>query len=246
MGITDRVPLLTGEWRYLILLNYAVDEGILAPHLPAGTELDRWEGRPYVSLVGFMFLNSRAAGVPILTDLAFEEINLRFYVRRKAEEGWRHGVVFVREIVSRPLIGKTANLLYGEHYVIRTTRHHLDLLGGGFQPGGLVQYEWEQDGRWNGLSARAQGKAYPIFEGSHEEFFLESYWGYTKQVGVTTEYRVFHPKWFVWQAGEPRFECHDIAAAYGPEFAEALSGPPTTAMLAEGSPISVYLQHPIH
>ena len=46
---------LTAEWRDLVMLNYEVDPQVLTRRVPAGTELDSWQGRTLVSLVGFRF-----------------------------------------------------------------------------------------------------------------------------------------------------------------------------------------------
>ncbi len=53
---TDRSKVfLTAEWRYLAMFNYEVPPELLAPLVPRGTELDSWQGKVYVSLVGFLF-----------------------------------------------------------------------------------------------------------------------------------------------------------------------------------------------
>ena len=90
-------PFLTAEWRSLAMLNYEIDPAALAPFVPAGTELDQWQGKTYVSMVGFMFLNTRVMGISIPFHANFEEVNLRFYVRRQAPDGTRRGVVFIKE-----------------------------------------------------------------------------------------------------------------------------------------------------
>ena len=36
---------LTAEWRYLAMLNFNVDPGVLRPNLPKGVELDTHGGR---------------------------------------------------------------------------------------------------------------------------------------------------------------------------------------------------------
>jgi uncharacterized protein YqjF (DUF2071 family) len=46
---------LKAEWKNLALFNYEVDAEILEKYLPAGTEIDIWNNKCYVSLVGFMF-----------------------------------------------------------------------------------------------------------------------------------------------------------------------------------------------
>jgi uncharacterized protein len=99
---------LTAEWRYLAMFNYEIDPAVLAPFVPLGTELDVWYGKTYVSLVGFLFQNVRIGGIPIPFHLNFEEVNLRFYVRRKADDGWRRGVVFIKELVPRRAIAFVA------------------------------------------------------------------------------------------------------------------------------------------
>ena len=76
-------PFLTAEWRKLVLLNYNVDPLILKEYVPFGTDLDVWKGKCYVSLVGFMFLNTKVKGIKLPMHINFEEVNLRFYVKRK-------------------------------------------------------------------------------------------------------------------------------------------------------------------
>jgi uncharacterized protein YqjF (DUF2071 family) len=98
--IPDRV-FLTAEWRNLAMLNYEVDQSLLLPFVPSGTTLDQWEGKTYVSLVGFRFLKTRVLGLPVPFHTNFDEVNLRFYVRRRIAGDVRRGVVFIREIVPR-------------------------------------------------------------------------------------------------------------------------------------------------
>ena len=88
---------LTAEWHRLLMLNFPIAPEALQKHVPKGTELDDWEGTTYVSLVAFLFLDTKVKGLAIPFHRDFEEINLRFYVRSRGPEGWRRGVVFVRE-----------------------------------------------------------------------------------------------------------------------------------------------------
>src|SRR4026208_556537 len=94
-------PFLTAEWRRLAMLSFEIDPRVLSPLVPAGTELDEWQGRTFASLVGFLFLDTRVFGLAVPFHRNFEEVNLRFYVRRMASDGLRRGVVFVKEIVPR-------------------------------------------------------------------------------------------------------------------------------------------------
>lgn len=232
-------PFLTAEWRYLAILNYEVDPEVLRPLLPRGTEIDAWRGVTYASVVGFLFLRTRLLGVPVPFHRDFEEVNLRFYVLRKGEEGWRRGVVFVREIVPRRAVAALARWVYGERYVALPMRHVLALRDGAPEPDGEVGYAWRHRGRWNEMRIRTRGRAEPLREGSEEEFVTEHYWGYTAQRdGGCVEYRVEHPRWNVWQASEARFDC-DVAALYGPQFAPLLGTRPRSAFVADGSAVAV-------
>lgn len=230
---------LTAEWRSLAMLNYEIDPAILLPLVPRGTELDQWKGKTFVSEVGFLFLNTRVAGAAIPFHRNFEEINLRFYVRRKAEDGWRRGVVFIKEIVPRLAIAAVARAVYNENYVARRMWHGTDLSEASFTKSGLVEYGWlERSGR-NFLRVRATGRPEPLVVGSEEEFITEHYWGYARQRdGGTVEYRVEHPSWRVWQVGEAEFDC-DVERVYGAQFAEALCAKPSSAFVADGSPVIV-------
>ena len=53
-------------------------------------------------------------------------MNLRFYVRRKSPDGWRRGVVFIRELVPRPAIALIARAFYGENYIAVPMKHEIE------------------------------------------------------------------------------------------------------------------------
>lgn len=219
------------------MLNYVVPPEVLAPFVPAGTELDTWEGKTFASMVGFLFLDTRVLGVAIPGHRNFEEVNLRFYVKRKAEDGWRRGVVFIKEIVPRAAIAGVARLLYGEKYVAMPMRH--SITGDPTRGGMYVMYGWRFRGRWNGIGAVVGGSPKEAAPGSEEEFITEHYWGYSsRRGGGATEYRVDHPRWRVWPLLRPVLDC-DVAALYGSRFAGPLAGEPSSAFLADGSEVAV-------
>lgn len=228
---------LTAEWRQLAMLNFEVDPQVLAPYVPLGTELDAWRGRHLVSVVGFLFLNTRVYGVPIPFHRNFEEVNLRMYVRRQAAEGWRRGVVFIKEIVPRAAIAWTARAIYHEPYVALPMRHQIGQAASGVRS---VGYYWWYGGRENALKLSAAGPARELAPGSEAEFITEHYWGYNRQRdGSTMEYRVEHPRWRVSDAAGASLDC-EVAKLYGERFREYLERPPASALLAEGSPVTVY------
>jgi hypothetical protein len=230
---------LTAEWRYLLMLNYAIEPRFLRAYVPQGVELDDWNGTTYVSMVGFLFQQTRVKGWRIPGHVNFEEVNLRFYVRRQAEEGWRRGVVFIREIVPRPLIATIAKICYEEPYLAMPMRHRIGLENGNLRDGAEVKYEWRHQDHWDSLSASVVGNSQIVAEGSEEEFITEHYWGYTQRKnGGCSEYKVEHPHWTIWRTRDPALRC-DVASLYGEEFAEVLAKP-KSAFVAEGSAVTVY------
>ncbi|MEY2557543.1 MAG: uncharacterized protein QOE34_968 [Verrucomicrobiota bacterium] len=216
------------------MLNFVVDPELLKPLVPAGTELDFHEGQTFLSVVGFLFLDTRVLGLPIPLHRDFEEVNLRFYVRRKSGEDWRRGVAFVRELVPRQAIAMVARMFYGEPYSALPMRHSLEHKEGRV----LAEYQWRRGKRWETLALTASGEPQSSKPGSHEEFITEHYWGYTARRSRLGEYRVEHPRWRLWIAQTTKFEA-DVATLYGPQFVEALAAPPASAFIAEGSHVEV-------
>ena len=229
-------PFLTAQWRCLAIVNFEIDPAVLRPLVPVGTELDCWQGRAFVSVVGFLFVDTRVWGCPVPYHRDFEEVNLRFYVRRRAAEGWRRAVVFVKEIVPRAAIAMTARWLYGENYVALPMRHKVED-GPGTR---TVSYSWWLQQHEHRLEMSVSGASRDVVVGSEEEFITEHYWGYVRRKrGTTTEYRVAHPRWRVRSATSAQFT-GNVAALYGNEFVEPLTAPPTSAFLAEGSEVAVF------
>ncbi len=228
---------LKAEWRHLAMLNFEIDPRRLLSKVPRGTELDAWNGKILVSMVGFRFLDTRVLGLPVPFHRNFEEVNLRFYVRRRGPEGWRRGVVFIREIVPRWAIAAVARWLYNEPYLALPMRHSILERSAHGSP--RVEYDWRHQGRWNRMQAQTTGALQAITPGSEEEFITEHYWGYTAQKdGGALEYQVEHPPWRVWQVQESSLDCN-ATALYGPEFAAVLAGKPSSTFVAEGSAVAV-------
>jgi uncharacterized protein YqjF (DUF2071 family) len=233
-------PFLTAEWRNLLMLNYELEADALRPYVPVGTEPDTWQGRTFVSLVAFLFADTRVLGVPIPGHRTFEEVNLRFYVRRRVGEEVRRAVVFIREIVPRVAIATVARLMYNEPYVALPMRHSF----GPHRKDGIpdtVEYRWKVGRAWTTVAGTAGPSGQIPNAGSHEEFITEHYWGYTRQRdGGTVEYRVAHPRWRVWPV-ESRLVATDLSSLYGTAFSSLLNAAPTSAFIADGSAVSVYM-----
>jgi uncharacterized protein len=238
-------PFLTASWTELLMLNFAVPGEVIARLAPTGTEPDFFEDRAFISVVGFMFRDSRFFGIGFPGHGRFEEVNLRYYVRRELGDAVRKGVVFVREIAPRPLVAATARWLYNESYVTRPMRNDVRMAGGTLAAGDHVGYEWRTGRgarrRWNRLSGRVAGAPQLPAAGSLAEYIVEHYWAYVHtRDGGTAEYRVAHRPWRVAPVEEVVWDC-DLAASYEhTPLAEYLAAPPVLALVADGSPVQVF------
>ena len=214
------------------MANYDVEPSLLAKRVPAGTELDLQDGKCFVSLVGFMFLETRVLGLPIPFHVNFEEVNLRFYVKRETGGEIRRAVCFVREIVPRMTIATVARVVYGEPYECWRMGHE--------RTDTTVGYDWSKNGADNRLSVEIGDSLGVPVAGSHGEFIIEHYWGYTKRSGTRVdEYKVEHPKWELFSVKNEVIDV-DFGTTYGDEFAFLAGAKPYSVLLAKGSEISVY------
>lgn len=238
--MTELHPLLTAEWRHLLILNYEIDPEILSPFLPVGTELDTWDGKTLVSVSGFQILKTKFFGVSAWFYRNFEEVDLFFYVRREENGGLRRGVCFIKKIVSNPVVSRTGGWLSGEKYVFLPMRSTIERDQKNLKEDGLVEYGWRMRGRLNRMGGLGIGKAEPPRSGSEEDFIAERGWIYTHLDERTTgEYQVDIPNWQIRPVAQPYLLC-DIQAMYGQEFLPYLHRRPRSAFLAEGSPVTVF------
>ena len=229
------MSFLKAEWRKLAIVNYAIDPSILAKYVAPKTELDLWNGVCYVSLVGFMFVNTKLLGLPIPFHRNFEEVNLRFYVKYKDNGEWKRGVVFIKEIVPKAALTFVANALYKEHYQTMKMSHLWEEQKDSL----LVKYSWSLKGQEHSFSVRAALRPTVIARDSESEFITEHYWGYTKAGDHSSfEYEVTHPRWDCYEVLEHHIEV-DFQALYGNDFSFLSNLAPTSVMLAEGSEITV-------
>ncbi len=225
-------PFLTADWRDLVLVNFAVESEILKEYIPPGTELDYFEGKCYVSLVAFKFLNTRILGIKVPRHDNFVEINLRFYVLRKELNEVRRGVTFLKEIVPKELVSQVARRVYGEPYETWNAAVSVkkdELL-----------YSWKKNDCDNMVRILpGDSVAEPLAE-SFDEFITEHYWGYTKRgESRTDEYQVTHPKWD--HSPVIDFEIKvDFKRCYGEKWAFLDYALPASILFSRGSEVIVF------
>lgn len=223
---------LTAYWKDLIMANYEVEPSLLADRVPVGAELDLQEGKCFVSLVGFMFLKTRVLGLPIPFHVNFEEVNLRYYVKREVDGEIRRAVCFIKEIVPRFAIATVARVVYGEPYECWKMAHS--------RTEDTVSYRWSKGGCENRLSVEIEENLGVPAENSHGEFIIEHYWGYTKRGGNRVdEYRVEHPKWELFSVKNEVIDV-DFGKTYGENFTFLADTKPFSVLLAKGSDVAVY------
>lgn len=225
---------LKAEWRKLAIVNYETNPKILQKYIPYKTEIDLWNNTCYVSLVGFMFQNTRVKGIRIPYHVNFEEVNLRFYVKYNSGNEWKRGVVFIKEIVPKSVLSFVANTVYKEHYETLPMKHIWETKSDLIE----VSYKWEKV-KWNSIKVIAENKLTDFTEGSEEDFISEHYWGYTKiNERITSEYGVEHPKWQFYKVKDYSINI-DFGKTYSPEFEFLNNATPKSVFLAEGSEIIV-------
>jgi uncharacterized protein YqjF (DUF2071 family) len=229
------VSFLNAEWRKLAIANYVINPAVLPKYVPAGTELDIWENKSYVSLVGFMLLNTKLLGLRIPFHTNFEEVNLRFYVKRFENNSWKRGVVFIKEFVPKPALTFIANSIYNERYETLPMRHTWKKDG----ENSVVEYLWKKNNQWQSFRIITESEPIEIPVVSETEFITEHYWGYAKvNQELTNEYEVTHPKWKHYQVKQSEIKV-DFGIVYGPDFEFLNEIDPDTVILAEGSEITV-------
>jgi uncharacterized protein len=226
---------LRAQWQNLIMVNYEIAPSCLLPYLPKGAELDYFEGKTFVSLVGFLFKDSSIFNVPIPFMGTFEEVNLRFYVVRKVGNETRRGVVFINETVPNKIVAWVANKLYKEHYIAIPTKHKWTVTSDKKQ----ILYQWKVQSVWNSIQVNALAAKKRMEIGSVEEFIFEHYYGYTRvNTSYSIEYKINHPSWEVNEIYDYQITC-DFAAFYGSDFEVLNTTKPHSVLLAEGSEIGV-------
>lgn len=226
---------LKADWENIIMANYEIDPQILVPYLPKGVEIDLFEDKCYISLVGFMFKNTQLFNIPIPWFGTFEEINLRFYVLRKEGNQIKRGVVFINETIPYPIVAWVANKLYKEHYTVVPTKHEHNLGSDSHQ----IQFEWLVDTKWNSIDVSYSKGTQSMKSNSLERFIYEHYYGYTKvSENKTEEYHLQHPSWKTHSILEYKIDC-DFEAMYGKDFAVLNETQPAAVFIAKGSKVGI-------
>lgn len=214
------------------MATYELDEKVLQKYIPHGCELDLFEGRALVSIVAFCFRKTKLLGVPMPLYRDFPEINLRFYVRKRDGEGWKRGVVFIKEIIPHRLPAFLARTLFSENFVVMPVEHELN--------GQEIEYQWGDDNHIWGQFVDEDIKE--LEEGTEEHFIGENYWAFKKiNETLTLEFEVEHEPWKARELDEIEVKI-DFAKLYGEEIAAAIEkygGKPRNVFYLDGNNVGV-------
>jgi uncharacterized protein YqjF (DUF2071 family) len=230
---------LSARWEYLAMFNYEVDTRVLKEHLPPYTEIDLYDSKAIVSVVGFLFNNTKVLGIKWPGFVNFEEVNLRYYVKHFDGKKWVRGVGFISEIVPKFLVAGMANLFYNEHYSTAEMSHSIIFENDVLQ----ATYTWKKKGQQrNSMWVKADTELVDIRAGSEEEFIFEHYYGYNKLNKATSiEYSLAHPRWQVYPVNDYKLNC-DVGDLYGASFVPFIENvKPVSVFLAKGSDVNVIM-----
>ncbi len=220
---------IKANWNNLILASYEVEQELLEPYVPVGTQLDSFNGKFYVSLVAFMFHDTRVLGIPVPFHINFEEVNFRFYVVPENDKSKR-AVVFIKEIVPLKAIQIVANALFHENYITTSMNHDFTEK--------TFEYSWSNHGQNQSVFVKLDNELQIPDSNSIEEFISEHYWGFTKSNQSTLVYEVKHPQWKTSTITEYSIDV-DFSRVYGKDFEFLNEKQPSNVCFARGSEIEV-------
>lgn len=224
---------LSAEWRRLTIVTYDVDPSLLDEHLPPDCVADTRDGRAFVSLVPFEFVNTKVFQVCWPGFSCFPEINLRAYVRHK--DG-RRGVTFIREFVPQKFVAWMARRTYNEPYHAVPMRTRLLESDVSIEVDHIVTVE----NKTSRVRCNANKPLWMPGEKSIEHFFKEHEWGFGKcRRGKLISYRVEHPRWHVYRDPKIMLDSWCFAHIYGEKWSVLNQMEPISVVLADGSDVTV-------
>lgn len=204
------------KWRDLLFLHWEISIAALRPLVPAGLEVDTYDGRAYVGLIPFTIRGVRPMFAPAAGPLSrFHETNLRTYVHR---EGRDPGVWFFSlDAASRlAVLGARAGYKLPYFFARMSLRRSAD---------GWREYRGVR--RWPGPRARYHvrgrplGPVVPAAEGTLEHFLIERYVLYAAARGRLYRAQVHHRPYPVQAAEVAQVEESLRAAAELPSSPDA-------------------------
>jgi len=212
------------DWNRITFVHWAVDPGLVAPLLPAGTRPDELDGVTYVGLIPFDMRHAgfgRGPAVPFFGD--FAETNVRLY---SVDAQGRHGVVFRSLETTRLVVALGARLAFATPYTWARMRIQQD--------GDVIEYttrrRWPRPRGAGGTMRVSLGAAVP--QPSATEQFVTARFGlHTRWAGRTLWIPNHHEPWPLRRATIEHLDDDLVAAAGLPG---VVGRPPDSVLHAGG------------
>ena len=201
-------PVMVQQWVDVVFVHWPLPPDRVQRLLPAGVEVDTFEGRAWVGLVPFRM---EGLGFPGLSPLpvvgTFPEVNVRTYVR----SGARRGVWFFSLDVDRFLPALVARAAYGLPYCRGRASHERS----GDHVTSSVRRTWPATPGPEPTATIEVRTADPLPDVAGLESFLTSRWGLISSSprGTLRWAPVEHPRWPLFDAQLVHLEESLTAAA---------------------------------
>ena len=141
--------------------------------------------------MAFQFLNTKVFGLKWPGFTHFFEVNLRFYVKFRAQRA----VCFIREYVPSHVIARLARMIYNEPYKYASISNITNKI----KKQVSTSYQLTSSGASMLLNVTAKNSPYLPPLTSMEHFFKEHELGVGQsRTGKTLTYKVEHPHWKVY------------------------------------------------
>jgi uncharacterized protein YqjF (DUF2071 family) len=197
------------RWLDLLFAHWPIEADALAALLPAGLELDLFDGQAWLGIVPFTMADVAPRGVPPFGRFSrFPEINVRTYVRH----GGSPGIFFLSlDAASRPTVEGARRVFHLPYFRARMTSDDM--------PGGIA-YRTERVDR-RGPPARLDarfrptGPVEPAIDGSLETWLTDRKRLFAvDRRGRIRRTEIAHEAWPL-QPAEAEITLNTMAAAHG-------------------------------
>ena len=178
------------RWRELLFAHWVVDTSALRGLIPAGLELDLFEGRCYVGAVPFLMEGVTPRLVPPLPGLhAFPELNLRTYVTAQGKPG----VWFFSLDAGQKLAVRTARRFF--HLPYFDAKFEIDLAGGQVSYSAVRTHRGAADAKFRATYSPT-GPVYESIAGTLDAWLTDRYCLYAADAaGKLYRGEIDHPPW---------------------------------------------------
>jgi uncharacterized protein YqjF (DUF2071 family) len=186
--------MVVERWRHVTFMHWAVDAALLRPLVPAGLELDLWEGAAWVGLTPFSTTCEVLGRVSLPGRRRFPETNLRTYVR--GSDG-TDGILFLSlDVTNRAnaLLGRAMCLPY-----FRTPNMAVTTTGEGLR----YQAERARDGTGYDISI-IPGAG--ITQDDFDVYLTGRWSAYVELRGSIVRFDVEHAPWALQRVDDYTFE----------------------------------------